>query len=73
MTLHEKIICETLSTMNAAFVQLNVPLIIRRIRRSDIIWQQRRARRNLLHLRKTCLTGNGYLSSIEKINLVNPV
>ncbi|WP_133822857.1 hypothetical protein [Rahnella sp. BIGb0236] len=47
MTLHEKVVAETMTTMNAAFVQLNVPLIIRRIRRSDIIWQQRRARRNL--------------------------
>lgn len=55
MTLHEKVICETLSTMNAAFVQLNVPLIIRRIRRSDIIWQQRRARRNLLQPEKNLL------------------
>jgi len=55
MTLHEKVICETLSTMNAAFVQLNVPLIIRRIRRSDIIWQQSRARRNLLQPEKNLL------------------
>lgn len=55
MTLHEKVICETLATMNAAFVQLNVSLIIRRIRRSDIIWQQRRARRNLLQPEKNLL------------------
>ncbi|PBI80150.1 hypothetical protein A9993_10580 [Rahnella victoriana] len=55
MTLHEKVVAETMTTMNAAFVQLNVPLIIRRIRRSDIIWQQRRARRNLRQPEKNLL------------------
>ncbi|CAM3586803.1 hypothetical protein RABR111495_01475 [Rahnella bruchi] len=55
MTLHEKVIAETVSTMNAAFAQLNVPLIIRCICRSDIIWQQRRARRNLLQPEKDLL------------------
>ena len=55
MALHEKVITETVSTMNAAFIQLDVPLIIRPIRRSDIIWQQRRARRNLLQPEKNLL------------------
>ena len=47
MTLHERVINETVTIMNAVFSKLEVSLIIKCIRRSDIIWQQRRGRRNL--------------------------
>lgn len=42
MTLHERVINETVTIMNAVFSKLEVSLIIKCIRRSDIIWQQRR-------------------------------
>ncbi|MFO6299739.1 hypothetical protein [Rahnella selenatireducens] len=55
LTLHETVINETVLIMNAVFDKLKTPLIIRRICRSDIIWQQRKARRNLLQPKKNPL------------------
>lgn len=39
MTSHENVINETVATMNSALMQLDVPLIVRGVRRSNVIWQ----------------------------------
>lgn len=66
LTLHETVINETVLIMNAVFDKLKTPLIIRRIRRSDIIWQQRKARRNLLQPEKNQLNWKWLFNEYRK-------
>lgn len=66
LTLHQKVIIETVLIMNSVLAQLRVPLIIRTIRRSDIIWQQRRARRNLLQPEKNQLNWKWLFNEYRK-------
>lgn len=66
LTLHETVINETVLIMNAVFDKLKIPLIIRRIRRSDIIWQQRKARRNLLQPEKNQLNWKWLFNEYRK-------
>ncbi|MFU2316337.1 hypothetical protein [Rahnella sp. PCH160] len=68
LTLHETVINETVLIMNAVFDKLKTPLIIRRIRRSDIIWQQRKARRNLLQPEKHQLNWKWLFNEFRKTN-----
>lgn len=68
LTLHEVVINETVLIMNAVFDKLKTPLIIRRIRRSDIIWQQRKARRNLLQPEKHQLNWKWLFNQYRKNN-----
>lgn len=66
LTLHETVINETVLIMNTVFDKLKTPLIIRRIRRSDIIWQQRKARRNLLQPEKNQLNWKWLFNEYRK-------